>query len=343
MEILSWNCRGICNDHSVQALKTIIQQNRPSFIFLCETKVRDSSYMNSLRLQIGFLNCEAVFRYGQSGGLALFWCDGIDVRSRSKSHHHIDVEIRSTDGSHINWRLTGFYGHPTTAERHRTWTLLRQLGEESSLPWAVVGDFNELLHADEKMGGVIRQERQMQPFRDALSYCDLFDLGFSGSPFTWQTTGMKSRIDRAVVSPSWSDIFTHARVLNLPPIHGDHVPILLGAHFANVPFFKRKFRFRFESFWLHHDACDGVVRSGWDASVQGFPMSTAVRKILTTRFSLIKWHKETFGLRRKEIEVIRTRLQELLCQYPSMENHQESSLLSGKLDSLLAADHAYWK
>lgn len=79
MEILSWNCRGICNVHSVQALKTIIQQNRPSFIFLCETKVRDSSYMNRLRLQIGFLNCEAVFSDGQFGGLALFWCDGLDV------------------------------------------------------------------------------------------------------------------------------------------------------------------------------------------------------------------------------------------------------------------------
>lgn len=154
---------------------------------------------------------------------------------------------------------------------------------------------------------------------------------------------MKSRIDRAFVSPSWSDIFTHARVLNLPPIHGDHVPILLGAHSVTVPLLKRKFCFCFESFWLQHDACDGVVRSSWDASVQGVPMSSMVRKIMNTRFSLIKWHKDTFGLRRKEIEVIRTRLLELLCQYPSMENQQESSLLFGKLDSLLAADHAYWK
>lgn len=241
MEILSWNCRGICNDYSVQALKTLIQQKRPSFIFLCETKVRDRSYMNDLRLQIGYLNCEAVFSDGQSGGLALFWIDGLDVRFRSKSNHHIDVEIRSNDGSHIQWRLTGFYGHPTTAERHRTWLLLRRLSEESSLPWVVVGDFNELLHSDEKVGGVLRREGQMQLFRDALSYSDLFDLGFSGSPFTWQTTGIKSRIDRAVASPSWSDIFQHSRVLHLPPIHGDHVPILLGVHCAPVPFVKRRF------------------------------------------------------------------------------------------------------
>lgn len=87
----------------------------------------------------------------------------------------------------MQWRFTGFYGHPTTAERHRTWTLLRSLGDESSLPWVVVGDFNELLHASEKVGGNPRREGQMQLFRDALSYCDLFDLGFVGSPFTWSS------------------------------------------------------------------------------------------------------------------------------------------------------------
>lgn len=47
--------------------------------------------------------------------------------------------------------------------------------EGSSLPWVVVGDFNKLIHADVKVGGVPRHEGQMQLFQDALSYCDLFD------------------------------------------------------------------------------------------------------------------------------------------------------------------------
>lgn len=83
-------------------------------------------------------------------------------------------------------------------------------------------------------------------FCDALSYNDLFDmfdLGFTGSPFTWQATGVKSRLDRVVASPSWSDIFTNARVLHLPPIHSDHIPILLGVFLSpNVPI-RKVFRF----------------------------------------------------------------------------------------------------
>lgn len=127
-------------------------------IFLSETKVRNSDYMNRLRYRLGYLNCEAVFSDGRSGGLGLFWRDGLDVQFRSKSHHHIDVEIQTHDGSFLRWRLTGFYGHPTTAERYRTWNLLRCLGDESTLPWVVVGDFNELLHVDEKIGGCPRRE-----------------------------------------------------------------------------------------------------------------------------------------------------------------------------------------
>lgn len=154
MEILSWNCRGICNDSTVQALKTLIQQKRPSMIFLNETKVRDKEYMNRLWFRIGYINYEDVLSNGQFGGLALFWIDRLNVRFRSKSHQHVDLEIHATDGSSLCWRHTGFYGHSSTTERYRTsWDLLRQLGVESSLPWVVLEDFNELLHADEKLGG----------------------------------------------------------------------------------------------------------------------------------------------------------------------------------------------
>ncbi|XP_024200592.1 uncharacterized protein LOC112203927 [Rosa chinensis] len=107
MEILAWNCRGIGNDAAVQGLKKLIHQHHPSFIFLSETKVSDPTYMRNLRLEIGYLNCEVVFSRGQSDGLALFWRDGINVRFRSKSNHHINVEVREGDGSGIAWRLTG--------------------------------------------------------------------------------------------------------------------------------------------------------------------------------------------------------------------------------------------
>ncbi|KAK9922108.1 hypothetical protein M0R45_030588 [Rubus argutus] len=276
MEILSWNCRGICNDSTVQALKTLIQQERPSLIFLCVTMVRDKDYMNKLRFQIGYMNCEAVLSVGQSGGLALFWCDGLDVRFCSKSHHHVDVAIHASDGSSLCLCLTSFYGHPSTAER----------------------------------------EGQMQLFRDVLSYNDPFDLGFVGPRFTWQSSGVKSRLDRTVVSSSWSDVFTHARMLHLSLIHGDHVPLILGVFLSPFIPRRRSFRFRLESFWV-------------------------VKKISVTRLSLLHWQCNTFGSRGKEIKLLHSRLQELLCLASLDVHQQEYHMLSSKLDSLLVVDHAY--
>ncbi|XP_024199277.1 uncharacterized protein LOC112202498 [Rosa chinensis] len=268
--------------------------------------------MKNLRLELGYLNCEAVFSRGQSGGLALFWSDGIDVRFRSKSHHHIDVEVWERDGSGIAWRLSGFYGHPTTSERHGTWTLLCELFVQSALPWIVVGDFNEVLHASEKDGGCVRREGQMQQFRDVLAFCDLFDLGFSGSAFTWSRAGIRCRLDRAVGTASWIDIFPAAQASNLKPIHGDQVPILLGVHRSPLaPVQRQRKRFLFESFWVKHEACAEVVKSGWVCEPRNQPMLQVSQKIMLVRFALNDWQWNTFGCRRREIEFLRGRLQGL--------------------------------
>lgn len=40
-----------------------------------------------------------------------------------------------------------------------------------------MGDFNEILHYGEKVGGVLRPERQMNNFRAAINRCNLRDLG----------------------------------------------------------------------------------------------------------------------------------------------------------------------
>ncbi|KAL6228479.1 hypothetical protein ACLB2K_002429 [Fragaria x ananassa] len=152
-------------------------------------------------LQIGYLNCEAVACEGQSGGLALFWEDGLDVRLLSKGRYHIDVEIHAVDGSGMNWRLTGFYGHPSAADREVSQALLRDLGDVSSLPWIVVGDFNEIVHNGEKDGGVSRNESQMRRFQSALDDTALLDLGYFGALFTWQGGGVRCRLNRAVATP----------------------------------------------------------------------------------------------------------------------------------------------
>ena len=85
----------------------------------------------------------------------------------------------------IPWRATGFYNHPDASKRHSSWPLLETLRDQCLMPWVVFGDFNKITHQDEKIGWLERDVNQMEGFRECLSRCGLFDLGFVGQLFTW--------------------------------------------------------------------------------------------------------------------------------------------------------------
>ncbi|XP_062014134.1 uncharacterized protein LOC133730589 [Rosa rugosa] len=199
MDIISWNCRGICNDTTTRALKDLISQNRPQIVFLCETKISRQRDFNALQLALGFAHAETVLSDGQSGGLAIFWND--------------DVKIQMGTYNFCTPHGYGDIGQSGTVERDRSWRLLRELSDLDSLPWVVIGDFNEILNNGEKFEGPARAERQMRGFRDALGYGDLLDLGFQGTASTWWNADTKLRLDRAVCTPSWCDIFGYAKLI----------------------------------------------------------------------------------------------------------------------------------
>jgi hypothetical protein len=100
------------------------------------------------------------------------------------SRYHIDTEITEEDA--FTWRFTGIYGEPKVEERAKTWRLLRTLKHQNDKPWLCVGDFNEILFAWEKEGGVPKPQAQMDNFKMALEDCGLRDLGYVGDTFTWR-------------------------------------------------------------------------------------------------------------------------------------------------------------
>jgi exonuclease III len=69
MAVLAWNCRGINNGATVQALQGLLRTHRPSITFLSETKVHDPQYVVRLQSQLGFSQAEVVLSNGQFGGL----------------------------------------------------------------------------------------------------------------------------------------------------------------------------------------------------------------------------------------------------------------------------------
>lgn len=130
------------------------------------------------------------------------------------------------------WQITSFYGHPMTTKRHESRNLWKALKPNDSTPWLCFGNFNEITHQKEKVGASLWPHRQMANFKEALSSCGLYDLGFHGDRFTWanNTTGdqfSKERLDRASGNILWMDKFSTHVVSHLESTQLDHKHILM--------------------------------------------------------------------------------------------------------------------
>ena len=248
--------------------------------------------------KIQFSNLFVAPRHNTRGGLALYWPEDMNVDVQTFSARHIDAIIEL--GVNDAWQFTGFYGDPETANRESSWSLLRLLSQRSNLPWVCIGDFNEILFAEEKQGWLIRPERQMQGFRDALDYCRLRDLGFNGFLYTWcnRRPGGQNvwiRLDREVASVEWILRFPTARIHHLDAFHSDHKSLLLCSNSEFKRFYRKGRPFRFEAMWLKDNSCKGVIRDSWDSRQPSYLVWGFNRKIMACQENLKVWNRTTFG------------------------------------------------
>ena len=211
MTCLSWNCRGLGNPEAVRELRSIVKLERPTLLFVMETKIQ-AKRVEALKCTLGFGGCFAVDSVGLSGGIGLFWSRDVNVELKNFSKCHIDVEVHSNNQSSSVWRFTGFYGAPRASDRGESWQLLHTLFSIPHAAWLCMGDFNETLYGSEHFSRRARSETHMRAFRTVMDEVSMQDLGWSGTPYTWdnQQTGaanVKVRLDRAFGTRSFSNFF----------------------------------------------------------------------------------------------------------------------------------------
>lgn len=67
------------------------------------------------------------------------------------------IDLKITIGSLVFF-LSCAYGDPVRERRKVVWDKLIDIGDLRDEAWVLVGDFNELMHNDEKLGGTTRNE-----------------------------------------------------------------------------------------------------------------------------------------------------------------------------------------
>ena len=100
------------------------------------------------------------------------------------SEYSIHALVKVPSQSH-NFLLTAIYASPNFNKRKMLWEYLKNLAPSVNLPWVLLGDFNEMLAEDEKMGGLPLNRNRISAFRECINQCGLMDLGFHGPRFMW--------------------------------------------------------------------------------------------------------------------------------------------------------------
>nr|POE82897.1 hypothetical protein CFP56_14177 [Quercus suber] len=294
---------------TVRILTDEVKSKKPILVFLAETKA-STSRIKGIQHKLELTQGISVLSDGRSGGLAMIWKEGTDIRFKSCSNSHIDVVVYGKSGSRP-WRATGFYGQPEASKRVISWSLLESLKKQCDMPWVVFGDFNEITHSDEKLGWLDRDADQMQAFKDCLGDCGLTNLGFVGQRYTWCNERLGAqrtlvRLDRFVANEGWRALFPEAMVFHVSMPASDHCLLELSLKKRGHPKPTKK-RFFFESMWTRDDRCREVIETAWDP-LRECPMFQLQDRIKSCQIHLQEWNWATFGNVMKALKQKQSRL-----------------------------------
>ncbi|KAI9124763.1 hypothetical protein K1719_004090 [Acacia pycnantha] len=149
-----------------------------------EPKSERLSQFNCLS-KIGFDGLTVIPSVGRSGGLVAAWRSsriGVTVACTNRQYFHL--RISTMDGRLVF--LTAIYAIPSVPFKEALWDDLLSMAGEMSAPWLVVGDFNDIMVASERAGGVGVCYSRVRNFQQRIQACQLSDLGFQGPRFTWR-------------------------------------------------------------------------------------------------------------------------------------------------------------
>ena len=270
MSCLSQNCRGLGNPQTVRTLKKLMLQKDPTLVFLIETRRKAFEIKNMSNIG-GFPNVVAVDCRGErkerGGGLACFWKSKWEVEVVSMSLHHVDMIIDDYRGG-PKWRLIGIYGHQETENKHLTWSLIYNLSHQLQTPWACIGDFNQVLTSEEKLGGTAPNITIMNGFRDTVQTCGLLDMKFEGHKYTWTNkqrdeNNIQTRLDRCMSTIEWKELYLTSKLFHLPKHRCDHCPLYLSLKTRKKRAHQKRRVLQFEEVWMTKEGFQDMVHGLW--------------------------------------------------------------------------------
>ena len=228
MKVIFWNARGLGNAPTRRALKRMIRCHQPVLIGISEPFIDlhsiNYSFWRSLRLFPVVVND----RGEQRPNIWILAAQSLSTSLISTTAQQVTISCILDSVSCV---FTWVYAKTTITERRELWSDMMQIKTSYVHgPWLVLGDFNCVLGAHEKRGGVLLKSNPCSDLLAMITNCDLLQIPTKGLPFTWTNmikaqSQVEMRLDRCLGNFSWVDAWPSMVCSTLPRISSDHCPL----------------------------------------------------------------------------------------------------------------------
>ncbi|KAI0504691.1 hypothetical protein KFK09_015644 [Dendrobium nobile] len=109
----------------------------------------------------------------------------------------------------VNCFASFVYAASNRIDRINLWDQIVNFGININGPWCIGGDFNIISNASERNGGCRPNIKAMEEFNAMINECNLQDIGFLGSPFTWNRGSLCQRfLNMWLLHDNFKDVIT---------------------------------------------------------------------------------------------------------------------------------------
>jgi exonuclease III len=281
-------------------LRDLVSKEKIDFLAIQETKMEVVSDALCYFLW-GSEDCDWLYlpSEGNSGGILSIW-------RKSSSSLIFNFKGEGFVGVCLEWGVhktvcfvVNVYSKCDINGKRRLWeTLLMSKRGFGGGAWCVIGDFNAVLHTEERRGvnnsTLQSPSTEIVEFEAFVNNMELVDIPVLGRKFSWvhSNGSSMSRIDRAFISEDWSLRWGNPSLWILPRSVSDHCPLVL--RYNNVDWGPRPFRFN--NHWLNHGNFRGKVEEFWSSNLcEGWMGFILKEKLKGLKETLKVWNKEVYG------------------------------------------------
>ncbi|XP_074266805.1 uncharacterized protein LOC141590092 [Silene latifolia] len=211
------------------------------------------------------------------GRVWLIWLDQFfNVQVFGMSDQHITATVTEI-ASGTTFLFTVVYGSNDEDDRLSLWADLKRIKDVYSGPWAICGDFNNLLDVNERMGRPVLWS-DIEDFRDCVSYCEVMDV-------------------------KAQDCYAYF----LPEGLFDHNPCVCYRRVTR----QRRPQFRYLNMWGLDSHFKDIVKHYWGIKVSGSWMFQVITRQQKLKGPLKQFNRNRFSDVEKAVEIARLRLIDL--------------------------------